>query len=104
MVALPMAVLHTPPVAELVYNVVLPWQKSDGPRIVPATGSVVAVTVATVVTKQLPDVYDISDVPAAIAVKMPVAASIVPVVGVPLLHAPPGVASLSVVDAPAQMV
>jgi hypothetical protein len=52
MVALPMPVLHTPPVAELVYNAELTSQRADGPMIVPATGSEAKFTVAVVVTKQ----------------------------------------------------
>ncbi len=99
-VALPVFVLHTPPDIALVYVAKLPWQRMEGPMMTPAV--VAELTVATTIASQPPTVYVIATVPVATPVNIPVAEPIVAMAGLPLVHMPPAVASVSVIEAPAQ--
>ena len=88
--------LHMPPPVASVSNVTDPSHKEKLPSM--AVGCVFTVTV--VVAAQLPIVYDIVEVPIfmVLAVTVP-PVLIVATVVVTLLHTPPPVASVSVMDA-----
>jgi hypothetical protein len=90
--------LQTPPLP-LVNNVVVaPTQVVAAPLIVPAFGSGLTVTIAVAVPPVTE--YDIVAVPAAPPVTIPVFEPTVAMLVLPLLHTPPVVASLRVVEAP----
>ena len=101
MVATDVAVLlHMPPLVASVSNVADPSHNEKVPSI--AVGWVFTVTV--VVAAQLPIVYDTVEVPVLILLAVTVPpVLIVATVVVTLLHTPPPVASVSVMDAPWQI-
>jgi hypothetical protein len=90
--------LNVPPVGVDDSVTLLPAHTSDGPVIVPATGSGVTVTfaVTVVLPHELVTVYLITAVPAATPDISPPAAAVA-TVGDRLLQLPPGVALLSVI-------
>jgi hypothetical protein len=91
---------HVPPGVRLFNIVALPWQTD----VLPVIGNS-ALTLTVIVAVQPIDVmYCINDVPAATPVTTPVPGVIVAMPVFPLLHVPPGVASLSVVVLPTQTV
>src|SRR5207248_2544157 len=99
-VAIPVeTLLQVPPPVASARFVVLPTHTVGVPVI--ATGVVFTVTVA--MATQLPNVYDITDVPALTPVTTPPAVIVATLV-VTLLHVPPPVASVSVIVEPVQTV
>ena len=92
--------LQMPPLVASVSNVADPSHKEKLPSI--AVGCVFTVTVA--VAAQLPIVYDTVEVPVLILLAVTVPpVLIVATVVVTLLHTPPPVASVSVIELPWQM-
>lgn len=89
--------LHAPPAVVLLCSTQLLMHTDDGPVI--AAGRASTVTIA-VVKQPVPNEYEIVVLPADTPCTVPVVASILPTVGVLLLHVPPVVLLLSVVVAP----
>ena len=100
-----LALLHSPPPAALVSDVLAPTHTIAVPAIVPASG--IGLTVATCVAAAVPQllltVYDIVVVPAEKPVTTPEVLT-EPTAGLVLLHAPPLVALVSEVLAPAHTI
>ena len=96
----PVTLVHVPPVVASVSAVVSPLHTDSAPVIIAGCRS----TVTIVVAAQLPIVYDMVEVPVLIVLAVTVPpVLIVATVVVTLLHTPPPVASVSVIDAPWQM-
>ena len=85
--------LHVPPVVASESNVVKPWHTLSAPEI--AAGCVFTVT--TALMAHMPSVYDMVTVPVFMPVTTP-PALMAATVGVTLLHTPPAVASVSVME------
>jgi len=93
-------VLHVPPEMESVSVIDKPWQTAPGPEI----GGGAGLTVTVIVVVQLPSEYVITVVPALTPNTIPDDEPTVATAGVPLLHVPPAIDSLSEVVAPSQTV
>lgn len=93
--------VHVPPLLVSVSEIMEPVHTEPGPVI--GAGDTFTVT-AAVVKHPVGSEYDMTAVPGEIPVTMPVLKPIISIVGLLLLHIPPAVISLSVVDAPGHIV
>jgi len=95
--------VHVPPAAGSMSDILEPTQTVVGPVIDPAGGAVITVTV--VVALQPPTVYEITAVPPDMLAELTTPEEdTVAMLVLPLLHDPPGVASLRLVVDPTQNV
>lgn len=99
--ALLLATPQIPPIVLFVIEIVLPVHTSDGPLIVPATGTELTVYILLVL-QPVGSEYVIDEVPAAMLFITPVDVFIETIDGALLLHVPPVGAQAQVVDVPVQ--